>query len=134
MPQRKKSVKRTAYNAQRFKALVGIGIDLLSLERAHDLLKRHGRSFFDRILSPTEKRRKLACSNLQLARYFTAKEAFFKSAGLAWTDLKGFTGMWIEKIQREKFVMSCSFANLKGYGEFFMQGNILGAKVQTWRV
>ncbi len=143
MPQRKKHrVPSTEYRKIRqhtrqavlCSALVGIGIDLLSLDRAHDLLKRHGRSFFDRILSPVEKRRKLACSNLQLARYFTAKEAFFKSSGLAWTDLKGFSGMWIDKIRGKKFEMSCEDLSLRGRGEFFKVGNIWGAKVQTWKI
>ncbi len=113
--------------------LVGIGIDLLSLERARNLLKRHGRSFFDRILSQKEKSKKPVLSPRQLARYFTAKEAFFKSSGLAWTDLNGFSGMWIKKIKGKHFEMSCVNSELKGEGEFFERAGIWGAKVITWK-
>ncbi len=112
--------------------LVGIGIDLLSLNRAHDLLRRHGRSFLDRILASSEKIQKPVCSALQLARYFTAKEAFFKASGLPWNDVKGFSGMWIEKIRGKKFEMGCVDSGLKGSGEFFKRGDIWGAKVITW--
>ena len=122
---------RTAHNE--CASLTGIGIDLLSLERARDLLKRHGRSFFDRILSAREKSSKPACSAVQLARYFTAKEAFFKSSGLPWSDLKGFTGMWIEKIRGQKFEMGCADSKLKGCGSFFKCGDIWGAQVEIWR-
>ena len=112
---------------------VGIGIDLLSLERARDIIKRHGHSFFDRILAPVEKHRKPTCSALQLAKYFTAKEAFFKSSGFNWTDLKGFSGMWIEKIRGNKFKMGCQDLSLRGCGKFFKRGNIWGAKVEAWK-
>ena len=142
MPQRKyrapspepRDKSTPARYALRGKRLVGIGIDLLSLDRARDLLKRHGRSFFDRILSPQEKHKKLAVSAIQLARYFTAKEAFFKATNLAWTDLKGFTGMWIENIQGSRFEMGCFDSKIKGYGQFFKKGDVLGAKVQTWKI
>ncbi len=145
---RRKTPRRTTYHALRSKkisnrypwhvargsVLIGIGIDLLSLDRAHDLLKRHGRSFFVRILSPQEKQKKLVVSAIQLARYFTAKEAFFKATNLAWTDLNGFTGMWIESIHGSNFKMGCFDSKLKGYGQFFKKGDIWGAKVQTWKI
>jgi len=108
---------------------VGIGIDLLSLDRARDLLKRHGNSFLRRILSPSELKKKPAYSALQLAKYFTAKEAFFKSSGLNWTDLKGFSGMWISRMRGNRFEMECSESSLQGSGTFFRKGNIWGAKV-----
>ncbi|HCM42903.1 MAG TPA: hypothetical protein DIS66_06310 [Candidatus Omnitrophica bacterium] len=109
--------------------LVGIGIDLLALDRARDLLKRHGNSFLKRILSPAELKKKPACSALQLAKYFTAKEAFFKSSGLSWTDLQGFSGMWISRIRGNQFEMACSDSSLHGSGTFFKRGNVWGAKV-----
>lgn len=109
--------------------LIGIGIDLLALERARDLLKRHGNSFLKRILSPTELKKKPAYSALQLAKYFTAKEAFFKSSGLNWTDLRGFSGMWISRMRGNHFEMECSDPSLHGKGTFFKLGNVWGAKV-----
>ncbi len=128
MPARKKS--RTKKSAD---CLVGIGIDLLSLDRARDLLSRHGTAFLKRILSPDERKQKPSCSALQLAKYFTAKEAFFKSSGLSWTDLHGFTGMWISRMRGNRFEMACSDSSLQGFGTFFKRGNIWGAKVQTWK-
>ena len=115
-------------------SLVGIGIDLLSLARAKDLLKRHGASFFTRILSPNEKKQKPAVLAQQLARYFTAKEAFFKSSGLNWTDLKGFAGMWITKINGMRFEMECIDSRLWGEGEFFKKSGMWGSKVVTWKI
>lgn len=114
--------------------LVGVGIDLLSLDRARALLKRHGRSFFNRILSLREKRSGLSCSAVQLAKYFTAKEAFFKSSGLAWTDLNGFSGMWVDNIDKKNFEMGCVDSKLRGVGKFFKCGKIWGAQVQTWKI
>jgi len=113
--------------------LVGIGIDLLSIDRAKDLLRRHGRSFFDRILAPCEKKQKPVCSALQLARYFTAKEAFFKSSNLAWTDMNGFAGMWIETISKNRFKMGCKDSKLIGEGTFFKMRHNFGARVITWQ-
>ena len=113
--------------------LVGIGIDLLSLSRARSLLKRHGPSFFYRILADCEKQKKQGCSAVQLARYFTAKEAFFKSSGLAWADLQGFSGMWIDQMHGRKFKMGCFNSRIQGHGEFFKKGDLWGAKVQTWK-
>ncbi|HRK61759.1 MAG TPA: 4'-phosphopantetheinyl transferase superfamily protein [Candidatus Omnitrophota bacterium] len=114
--------------------LVGIGIDLLALDRARDLLKRHGNSFLRRILSSAEIKKKPAYSALQLAKYFTAKEAFFKSSGLSWTDLQGFSGMWISRIRGNQFEMECSDSSLHGSGTFFRKGNIWGAKVICQRI
>jgi phosphopantetheinyl transferase (holo-ACP synthase) len=113
--------------------LVGIGIDLLALDRARDLLKRHGNSFLNRILSPVEIKRKPAYSALQLAKYFTAKEAFFKSSDLNWTDLRGFSGMWISRMRGNQFEMECSDPSLHGSGTFFKRGNLWGAKVIAWK-
>ncbi len=130
---RKPRAAGQSMKALRGSVLVGIGIDLLSLERARELLSRHGRSFFDRILSPAEKRKKLTCSPLQLARYFTAKEAFFKASNLAWADMDGFSGMWIESINEKHFKMRCKYSDLRGEGTFFKTGRNLGAKVMTWK-
>lgn len=112
---------------------VGIGIDLLALDRARDLMKRHGKTFFTRILSPYEIKQDPACTALQLAKYFTAKEAFFKSSGLPWTDLKGFTGMWITRMRGKYFEMGCIDSQITGRGEFFQKGGNWGAKVQVWK-
>ncbi len=128
MPARKKP--RTKKSVP---GLVGIGIDLLALERARDLLKRHGNSFLRRILSPSELKKKPPYSALQLAKYFTAKEAFFKSSDLNWTDLRGFSGMWISRMRGNRFEMECSDPSLQGFGTFFKRGKVWGAQVQTWK-
>jgi holo-[acyl-carrier protein] synthase len=62
--------------------IVGIGMDICSIDRMRKALERHGDRFFDRIVSPEEKgdlvRRDRAVA---LAGRFAAKEAFTKAAG-----------------------------------------------------
>lgn len=128
-PRATKLSKRGSASMARGTSFVGIGIDLLALDRARDLLKRHGSSFLKRILSPIEIKRKPSYTALQLAKYFTAKEAFFKASDLNWTDLRGFSGMWISRMRGNQFEMACSDPSIQGVGTFFKRGNIWGAKV-----
>lgn len=63
--------------------IVGIGTDLVSIERVAGALERWGERFVDRILTPDEKlrfeRTRLKASHL--AKRFAAKEAFSKAIG-----------------------------------------------------
>lgn len=140
MPQRRQRLevsirRRKGSSDSRFVQadLIGIGVDLLALDRARSLLKRHGSLFFYRILSPREKKQKLKITPILLAKYFTAKEAFFKSSGLGWTDLQGFSGMWIRSMRGNFFEMECTNPKIKGQGHFFTKGQTWGAKVQAWK-
>jgi holo-[acyl-carrier protein] synthase len=62
--------------------IVGIGMDICSIERMRKALQRHGDRFFDRIISPQEKKDLEGRDRaVVLAGRFAAKEAFTKAAG-----------------------------------------------------
>ena len=63
--------------------IVGIGSDIVSIERIAGVLERHGERFVNRVLTPPERARfertKLKASHL--AKRWAAKEAFSKAIG-----------------------------------------------------
>jgi holo-[acyl-carrier protein] synthase len=63
--------------------IVGIGTDIVSIERIAGVLERHGERFVNRVLTPPERARfertKLKASHL--AKRWAAKEAFAKAIG-----------------------------------------------------
>jgi holo-[acyl-carrier protein] synthase len=63
--------------------IVGIGSDIVSIERIAGVLERHGERFVKRVLTPPEQARfertKLKASHL--AKRWAAKEAFAKAIG-----------------------------------------------------
>lgn len=76
--------------------VVGLGIDLCSVDRIRDLHTRYGERFLDRIFTPAERAR---CRNPRrlhecLAGRFAAKEAALKaigtglSHGIGWHDVE----------------------------------------------
>jgi holo-[acyl-carrier protein] synthase len=76
--------------------IVGVGIDLIRIERVEAALNRFGERFVSRVLGPREiehclRRRRLA---EQVAMRFAAKEAFMKAVGLGltggmrWADIE----------------------------------------------
>jgi holo-[acyl-carrier protein] synthase len=73
--------------------IVGVGLDVCSIERMRRALERHGERFFARICSPKE-REDLAGRDAAtaLAGRFAAKEAFAKAMdgapGVAWHDVE----------------------------------------------
>ncbi len=73
--------------------IVGVGIDVCSIDRMRKALSRHGDRFFDRICSPDE-RADLGAREpgLALAGRFAAKEALSKvldgARGVPWHDVE----------------------------------------------
>lgn len=61
--------------------IIGIGMDICSIDRMRKALERHGDRFYDRLISPTEKGDQLGDRALFLASRFAAKEAFTKACG-----------------------------------------------------
>ena len=63
--------------------IVGIGTDVVSIERIAGVLERHGDRFLDRILTPEERRRydRTKSKASHLAKRWAAKEAFSKAIG-----------------------------------------------------
>jgi holo-[acyl-carrier protein] synthase len=74
--------------------IVGMGLDVCSIERMRKALERHGDRFFDRICSPVEREelRARADAATALAGRFAAKEAFAKALdgapGVGWHEVK----------------------------------------------
>jgi holo-[acyl-carrier protein] synthase len=65
--------------------IVGIGTDVVSIERIAGVLERHGERFVNRVLTPQERKRFQAQAERarasHLAKRWAAKEAFSKAIG-----------------------------------------------------
>ena len=76
--------------------IVGVGVDLVELERIREIHQRHGARFTDRVLTPAEKAYVLEDRDpaARLAGRWAAKEAAVKAlgtgiaAGVGWRDLE----------------------------------------------
>lgn len=70
--------------------IIGIGIDLIEVDRVKKALEEHPR-FLDRVFTPEEVRYSRGKRNAaqHLAARFAAKEAFFKALGrrIAWAEV-----------------------------------------------
>ena len=75
--------------------IVGVGLDLVDVERAATLLARHGRRFLDRCFAPGEVTRPEDAEHL--AGLLAAKEAAFKALGCGWGDGVGWRDPVVEK-------------------------------------
>ena len=74
--------------------IVGVGVDLVRIDRVTGLLERHGARALARLFTPAEARR---CHEGRhppesFAARFAAKEAFFKALGTGW----GRGGAWTD--------------------------------------
>ena len=74
--------------------VVGLGVDLVGLDRIEDLLSRHEERFLERCFTPAE--RAYADSSVKrraehLAARFAAKEAVLKALGTGWAEGIGWT-------------------------------------------
>jgi holo-[acyl-carrier protein] synthase len=74
--------------------IVGLGIDLVRIERVSALLKRKGGRALARLFTAAEAERCAASKHPpeSFAARFAAKEAFFKALGTGW----GIGGAWTE--------------------------------------
>jgi len=63
--------------------IVGIGTDVVSIERIAGVLERHGERFVNRVLTPDERVRfnRTKAKASHLAKRWAAKEAFSKAIG-----------------------------------------------------
>ncbi|MDP5069510.1 MAG: holo-ACP synthase [Congregibacter sp.] len=76
--------------------MIGIGTDIVEIERVEAVWRRHGARFEQRILTPCERQRCAASPYpwRYLAKRFAAKEAIAKSMGtgvgehLSWQDIE----------------------------------------------
>ncbi len=64
--------------------IVGLGIDIIEVERVRGVLERHGDRFLRRIYTPREAETVRGNRDQYLAARFAAKEAAFKALGTGW--------------------------------------------------
>ena len=75
--------------------IIGIGIDIIEVERIKQAIDRHGARFADRIFTPAEQEYCAGKKNNfeSLAARFSIKEAAFKALGRGWDECGGFTSV-----------------------------------------
>jgi holo-[acyl-carrier protein] synthase len=64
--------------------ILGIGVDIIEVERVRRLRERYGPRFLSRILSPREKEQIHGDPDQYVAGRFAAKEAAMKALGTGW--------------------------------------------------
>jgi len=74
--------------------ILGVGMDLVQIQRVHELLERKGERALARLFTPAEAARCRGGRSPResFAARFAAKEAFFKALGTGW----GRGGSWTE--------------------------------------
>ena len=79
--------------------ILGIGTDIISVQRVAELCDKHGRHFMDRVFTPGEQEAagKGPGAAQKLAARFAAKEAVMKALGTGWT--RGVTFRQIEVVR-----------------------------------
>ena len=72
--------------------IVGVGIDVMEVERMAAALREHGGRLEERVFTPSEREACAARTDrvLALAARFAAKEAFMKAVGTGWSGGLGF--------------------------------------------
>jgi len=75
--------------------IIGIGIDIVRIDRIRAAVQRHGDRFVRRVFTPGEKEQCMAKSRPyeSLAARFAVKEAAFKALGMGWDECGGFTSV-----------------------------------------
>lgn len=83
--------------------IIGIGVDIIEVERIATAIERHGERFLQRVFSDVERdlcygrRQRLPC----LAARFAAKEAVMKALGCGWGPV-GWRDIEVERDERGK--------------------------------
>jgi holo-[acyl-carrier protein] synthase len=75
--------------------IVGVGLDLVDVERAAAMLARHGERLLARCLAPGEASR--PADPEHVAGLLAAKEAAFKALGCGWGDGVGWRAAVVER-------------------------------------
>ena len=108
----------------------GVGIDLVDLKRIREFLRIHAAAKTRRLLSPLEQKyfQSRKRSPLVFAKFFTAKEAFFKTLGKAWLGLEGFAEMEVQFLSADRFKIR-HLQGAQAEGSFFSFSHYVGAQV-----
>lgn len=80
--------------------VIGIGLDLVEVERIHDLLKKHGERFKKRMFTPAEIAYcdGFASPAIHYAARFAAKEAAVKALGTGFSGDVGFADVEVIRL------------------------------------
>ena len=117
--------------------LKGVGVDLVQLSRAEKFLKQNRSPSVMRLFSKPEiaaLRGKKLTPRI-FAKFFSAKEAFFKASGGAWMGIEGFSNIDVKCLSRDRFKVR-SFAGKKmkaAEGNFFRGRGWVGARLVLWK-
>ena len=121
--------------------LIGIGIDIITLEKAKRFLKRHRKKILERMLTAGERKRlgkKKSLSPLHFSKMMVAKEAFFKAMGKSWMGLEGFGALEVKMASEDHFLIKTVSASSpsskprQAAGHFFKTDKYLGAQVSCF--
>ena len=119
--------------------LIGIGVDVVSWDRLEKLLARHSSDSLKRLLAPSEQTvfQNSSDSLRCFARFFAAKEAYFKASGGSGMGEEGFRQIEVlfGEGGHEFRVLSDVFdpgGHFWAEGEFFEMPEGMGAKVLLW--
>ncbi len=120
------------------RGLKGVGVDLMRISRAREFLRQNKTDSVLRLFSKAEisaLRGKRLTPDL-FAKFFSAKEAFFKANGGAWMGLEGFSDIEVRCMAGGRFkVHSFAGKEIKGKaeGNFFRGRGWVGARLVFWK-
>lgn len=84
---------------ERMNRILGVGLDLIELNRVRSALGRHGERFVERIADPLEIGSRSAAGQAQtVAGLFAAKEAVLKALGTGWAEGLAFRQVVVERL------------------------------------
>lgn len=112
--------------------IAGIGIDIISRPRIERFLNEHFSTDLSRLLSPLEfhSLQKGPDRNQLFARYFTAKEAYFKACSGVWMEREEFRKIEVQLEANGEFRIA---GDPGARGRFFETPDGLGAEVIVWK-
>lgn len=116
----------------------GVGIDLVGCERIKNFVRVNTKRQCERLLSSTEAQRwqESNYSHLTFAKYFTAKEAYFKALDREWLGVDGFSQLEIDLDSENSFtardLQSGNHESSRVSGSIFQTDELIGAQAIVW--
>jgi holo-[acyl-carrier protein] synthase len=91
-------------------SIIGLGIDIVAVDRIASLRRRHGARFLRRVFSEAELRASNleSASDARLAARFAAKEAVMKALGTGWAAGVGFKQIMVRSLPSGQPVVELS--------------------------
>ena len=110
----------------------------MHLSRARKFLKRNGVKSVLRLFAKSEiaALRGKRITPKTFAKFFSAKEAFFKASGGSWMGMEGFANIEVKCLSRNRFkVHSYAGKEIQGRaeGDFLRGQGWIGARLVFWK-